>query len=32
MLKDIFCSWDWSRLYKHIDGIKQCFVLTDPDQ
>jgi hypothetical protein len=32
ILKDVFCSWSWSRLYRHIDGIKQCFILSDPDQ
>ncbi|CAF0705814.1 unnamed protein product [Brachionus calyciflorus] len=32
LLKEIFCSWNWDLLSKHIEGIKSNFILTDPDQ
>lgn len=31
LLKEIFCSWDWDSLSKHIDGIKQNYILTHTD-
>jgi hypothetical protein len=31
LLKEIFCSWNWDLLSKHIEGIKSNFILTDPD-
>ena len=32
LLKDIFCSWNWELLSKHIEGIKSNYVLNDSDQ
>ncbi|RNA28662.1 mediator of RNA polymerase II transcription subunit 1, partial [Brachionus plicatilis] len=31
LLKNIFCSWNWDLLSKHIEGVKCNFILSDPD-
>lgn len=32
LLKDIFCSWNWDLLSKHIDGIKHNYILAHANQ
>ena len=32
LLKEIFCSWNWDSLAKHIEGIKQNYILAHSDQ
>ena len=32
LLKEIFCSWNWDLLSKHIEDIKKNYILAHPNQ